>query len=258
MHSSIQGSLLIAQPGLVDPNFRCSVVLITEHDENGAFGLLLNRRGEHRIADLWSSLTGQSTAYEGHAFHGGPVGTSTVFLLHSYEDLEGDSERILPGLYLGSTIELFRELLGRESRAGAEGKVASQAESGSESEPLVKASGEVSDEDLGAILSDSFFQQGTSLDGSGPSGGLSKLGGLQPTGGLQQTGGSFFRVFCGYAGWGAGQLDRELADGGWVVQRASRSVITGTRPEVLWQEAMERQGGFYRFFSLMPQDPDRN
>jgi len=65
-------------------------------------------------------------------------------------------------------------------------------------------------------------------------------------------------VFYGYAGWGKGQLDRELEDGGWLVQAASREFIFGTAPNVLWQRTMARQGGFYRFFSLMPAEPELN
>ena len=46
MSDSLRGQLLIASPALIDPNFRRGVVLVVAHDEEGAVGLLLNRRTE--------------------------------------------------------------------------------------------------------------------------------------------------------------------------------------------------------------------
>ena len=43
MDESLRGKLLIASPALVDPNFARSVVLMTEHSEDGAMGIVLNR-----------------------------------------------------------------------------------------------------------------------------------------------------------------------------------------------------------------------
>ena len=40
---SLRGHLLVASPSLLDPNFRRAVVLVTEHNEDGAAGLVLNR-----------------------------------------------------------------------------------------------------------------------------------------------------------------------------------------------------------------------
>ncbi len=44
--SSLRGQLLIASPALLDPNFLRTVVLIAEHDESGAMGVVLNRTAE--------------------------------------------------------------------------------------------------------------------------------------------------------------------------------------------------------------------
>ena len=67
-----------------------------------------------------------------------------------------------------------------------------------------------------------------------------------------------YRIFCGYSGWGAGQLDAELAAGGWVIQPATAEYIFQTESPELWKNSMDRQGGIYRFFSGMPVDPDVN
>ena len=49
---SLRGKLLIASPALVDPNFARSVVLITEHGDEGAMGVVLNRPSEIEVADV--------------------------------------------------------------------------------------------------------------------------------------------------------------------------------------------------------------
>ena len=47
---SLQGHLLIAGPGLLDPNFRRTIVLIGEHNDEGALGVVLNRPGPVTVA----------------------------------------------------------------------------------------------------------------------------------------------------------------------------------------------------------------
>ena len=72
MKKSSKGQLLISQPGLVDPNFRRTVVLVTEHTKEGAFGLVLNRRTRQTVADLWELLTEKRCESESVTFEGGP------------------------------------------------------------------------------------------------------------------------------------------------------------------------------------------
>ena len=50
---SIKGHLLIASSDLPDPNFAQTVVLVVEHDSNGALGIVLNRPSQHPLADIW-------------------------------------------------------------------------------------------------------------------------------------------------------------------------------------------------------------
>ena len=47
--SSLKGHLLVAGPGLVDPNFRRSVVLVGDHGEEGALGVILNRTSDSTV-----------------------------------------------------------------------------------------------------------------------------------------------------------------------------------------------------------------
>jgi putative transcriptional regulator len=65
-------------------------------------------------------------------------------------------------------------------------------------------------------------------------------------------------VFSGYAGWGEGQLDDELRSGGWVVQPAAVDLAFHDPPEALWAHTMAQAGGPYKFFGLMPPEPELN
>lgn len=58
----------------------------------------------------------------------------------------------------------------------------------------------------------------------------------------------------GYAGWGAGQLEREFLDGGWFLYPASKRHIFETPPDKLWQTLLREMGGKYATLSMIPED----
>lgn len=62
------------------------------------------------------------------------------------------------------------------------------------------------------------------------------------------------RVFSGYAGWGAGQLDAELAEKAWVVADAVSADVFTPDPGRLWASALRRLGGRYRLLATYPPD----
>jgi putative transcriptional regulator len=66
------------------------------------------------------------------------------------------------------------------------------------------------------------------------------------------------RVFAGYAGWGAGQLEDELLEGSWVVVDAEESDLSSPTPETLWREVLRRQPDDVRFWATFPPDPSTN
>ena len=66
------------------------------------------------------------------------------------------------------------------------------------------------------------------------------------------------RVFAGHAGWGAGQLEREVAQGDWFVFAALPSDAATSEPERLWRAVMRRQGGSMAIVSTFPDDPRLN
>lgn len=67
-------------------------------------------------------------------------------------------------------------------------------------------------------------------------------------------GGPNIRLCFGYAGWSAGQLEREFLDGHWYLQKASAKYIFETPAEKLWQNILREMGGKYATMSMMPED----
>jgi len=81
---SLRGHLLIAGSGLLDPNFRHTVVLIGHHDEDGAVGVVLNRRSEVTVEDAAPPLAGLVEPGE-RLFFGGPVQPEAAVVLADLE-----------------------------------------------------------------------------------------------------------------------------------------------------------------------------
>jgi putative transcriptional regulator len=69
---------------------------------------------------------------------------------------------------------------------------------------------------------------------------------------------SAFRVFAGYAGWGAGQLEGELAQGAWYVVDSEPADAFSPRPEGLWRAVLRRQIGELAMVANFPEDPTLN
>ena len=99
---SLRGQLLIASPAVHDPNFRRTVVLIAEHNEAGAMGVILNRPAQVTVAGAVPEL--EELAEHDEAVHlGGPVGESSVTVLAEFADLDAAALLIDDDLgFLGS------------------------------------------------------------------------------------------------------------------------------------------------------------
>jgi putative transcriptional regulator len=82
---SVRGQLLIAGPALVDPNFWRTVVLIVEHSEEGAFGLVLNRPSETQVGEAVPEIE-ELVDPDQPLYIGGPVQPSGVVVLGQFED----------------------------------------------------------------------------------------------------------------------------------------------------------------------------
>lgn len=114
MTPSLQGHILVASPKLTDPNFFRSVVLIIQHDEEGAVGLILNRRTPSTIRDVWE-LFGEGECDSDVALHlGGPVGNA-LLALHGVE--EWSDAVVLPGLFVASEKDHLTQLVRQTQHA---------------------------------------------------------------------------------------------------------------------------------------------
>lgn len=102
-----EGILLISDPFLKDPNFMRSVVLLCEHTEQGSFGLVLNRRTEHKLGHLIDTLP----EINFDVFYGGPVQQDTLHFLHQLPDVIPNAQALAKGIYWGGDFETVIALL---------------------------------------------------------------------------------------------------------------------------------------------------
>jgi putative transcriptional regulator len=154
---SLAGHLLVAAAKLNDPNFSRTVVLLVEHDQGGALGLVLNRPGDERLETVWDESANGPCPSDLVLMNGGPL-EGPLLALHSIPEL---TERdIAPGVFLAMRKKLVVTLL-RDGHA-----------------PLL--------------------------------------------------------VFAGYSGWGAGQLESEVAAGDWGIAPATSDLVFGDQHS-LWQ-----------------------
>lgn len=87
---SLRGQLLVAGPALVDPSFRRTVVLVGEHGEDGAMGVVLNRPSPVSVADAVEQLA-ELPGLDGRedpVFVGGPVQPQAIVVLGDFEQPE--------------------------------------------------------------------------------------------------------------------------------------------------------------------------
>src|SRR3954466_7634664 len=66
------------------------------------------------------------------------------------------------------------------------------------------------------------------------------------------------RLFAGYSGWGAGQLEAELAEPSWIVVDAETDDAFADDPDELWRTVLHRKGGPFALMENMPFDPGLN
>jgi len=102
-----RGKILISEPLLADNYFKRSVVLLAEHNEEGSFGIIMNKPINNKFNDIVSDFPD----FGGQLFLGGPVSNSSLFFIHTLGNLVENSMEIMDGLYWGGDIESIRELM---------------------------------------------------------------------------------------------------------------------------------------------------
>jgi len=83
--TTLTNQLLIAMPGMPDPNFSTTVTLICEHNDDGALGIIINRPLTLKLSGLFEQLSVDNPdpgAAADPVLSGGPVGTERGFVLH--------------------------------------------------------------------------------------------------------------------------------------------------------------------------------
>ena len=104
MSGSFAPGFLIAMPDLGDPNFFRSVVLLCAHDEEGAFGIVVNCPSTITIADVCGQIDADwKGAEDVLARIGGPVQPSNGWVIHRGELSFEDNQKIAPNLYISSS-----------------------------------------------------------------------------------------------------------------------------------------------------------
>ena len=175
----LKGQLLLDSGQLNGSFFQRTVVLICQHDAEGAFGLVLNRAtgnkvGEMIVADLPDTLK------DCPLYLGGPVQPTALSFLHT--DAFIPDANVLPNLSLGHSLDTLVE------------------------------------------IGESFSSE------------------------------KKVKMFAGYAGWSAGQLEDEMKRKAWLTHPASLRLVFETPPEQLWQAILQRKGGWRN--KLLSQSPE--
>jgi putative transcriptional regulator len=114
---ALEGALLVAMPSMSDPRFYQTVIYVCAHGEEGAMGLIVNKRArELSFSDLLKQVgvdTGEGAGDLGVHF-GGPVEVGRGFVLHSDDwEAEGATKALPGGLALTATVEILRDIAAR-------------------------------------------------------------------------------------------------------------------------------------------------
>ncbi len=95
--NSLTGHFLVASPHLDDPNFEHSVVLMVEHDDEGAFGLILNRPTNNLIEEVWEFIADSKCPTQRTLHQGGPI-PGPPMAIHG--DIAYADRQIVDGVFL--------------------------------------------------------------------------------------------------------------------------------------------------------------
>jgi putative transcriptional regulator len=109
-HKIQKGKILIAEPSILgDKSFNRSIILLTEHNEEGSVGFILNKPTEFVVKDLVFELDCDFKIYSG-----GPVERDNLYFIHSLPQLIPESVKISAGLYWGGNYEAVKTYLEQE------------------------------------------------------------------------------------------------------------------------------------------------
>lgn len=110
---SLRGYFLVASPHLADPNFYKSVVLMIKHDEEGAFGLILNRPTDNTVRDIWNLVGEDDVDCAQPIYLGGPVSGPLVALHRLKSAAEAE---VLPGIYFAAHKDQLHKVVSQTAK----------------------------------------------------------------------------------------------------------------------------------------------
>ncbi len=102
-----KGKILISEPFTQDPYFKRSVVLLTEHNDEGTIGFVLNKPLEISLQSLLTDFPD----FEVNISVGGPVGNDTIHFIHTLGEKIPNSIEITPHLFWGGSFEILKILI---------------------------------------------------------------------------------------------------------------------------------------------------
>jgi putative transcriptional regulator len=117
--ASLVGQFLIATPAMRDTGFDHAVILMLRHDQDGAFGIVINRPlGQRPMADL---LGANDTAASGNVqvFSGGPVQQNIGFVVHSTDYRRAETLDVDGRVAMTSSREVLRDIADKKGPAKA-------------------------------------------------------------------------------------------------------------------------------------------
>lgn len=100
--------LLISMPQLTDPNFLRTVVLLCDHGDDGAFGLVVNRRMEEPAHEVIRPEPPLEIREDVHLYTGGPVEPFWAWVLTASGEMDPEAMRVSDGVYLAASPDLIR------------------------------------------------------------------------------------------------------------------------------------------------------
>ena len=105
---SLLGQLLVSSPALQDPNFAQTIVLMVQHNEQGALGLILNRPTDTTISEAWQQVRGTPCTCQDRLHHGGPC-EGPLMVVHVHESVS--QLEVLSGVYFSTDRENIEWLI---------------------------------------------------------------------------------------------------------------------------------------------------
>ena len=110
--NNLAGQFLVASPHLRDPNFARTVVLMLQHEKQGALGVVINRPGDKTIDEVWTMIGADPPGRDDRIYVGGPV-PGPLIALHDQPKV-GERE-ILPHLYMSMQKDSIDALVKHDS-----------------------------------------------------------------------------------------------------------------------------------------------